>query len=133
VKDFDAERIARPGEDRVFKVNGAEFHLKPALAARRLAQYEDIVFSAETGAGNTIDEMDSLIRDSLEPGQEAAWQQVSDVQAERPLTLGDYERIVNYLRTVMSGRPFVSLSGSGGTPETTGTTSTAESPSPEAS
>jgi len=128
VKDFDAEKIARNEEDLVFKVNGVSFKLRPAISARRIAEYEDEVFGEGTTAVQTIEAQESLVADALEPGQEDAWRAACRPDAPLPLQIHDLERITNHLRIVLSGRPLGKPPGSGGTPETTGTTSTGESP-----
>jgi hypothetical protein len=131
VKDFGAEQIATNSEERGFKVNGVLFRLKPSVAALKVAEFDDAITGDHTSV-EYVQIMQAFVADALEPGQEDAWNTHNDPGSATPLSLYQIEEIVKHTRVMLGGRPFENSPDSGGTPETTGTTSTDASPSPEA-
>ena len=129
---FEAERIVRDDDARIFKVNGTEFRVKPMMAAMDLAEWEDAYF-AEESAVKSVQMLQDFIGKALEPGQEEAWAQAVARDNPQPMSLYQLEQIaLQHIRAVVAGRPFVRPQDSGGSSGTTGTTSTVPSPSPEA-
>lgn len=129
MKDFDAERIVRPDEERSFKVNGTVFNVRPTMAALTIADFEDAYFSEVITGRESVELLQSFIQAALVTGQEKEWKKACDPKNEMPLSIGQLEMISNHIRVAVSGRPFMRQPDSGGSPETTGTTSTAGLPS----
>jgi hypothetical protein len=131
------ERIVRNEDERRFRVNGYDFMVRPALSARRLAEFEDAYLgflrNPDPVAVQQVDLMEGFIGECLEEEHRSAWEEATAADNPRPMSLDQLEKIVNHVVSSVSGRPFERPSASGGTSETTGTTSTDESPSQEES
>lgn len=132
MKDFDAQRLAgAPAEDeRTFKVGGETLVFRASVPADPLALY----FSA---LGKPYVELlpvtDALMEAMLAPGYEEAWRRARSAELEMPLSVENILDLVDEVLEVVVARPTVKPSDSSTSPEPTGTSSMAPSPSSEAS
>lgn len=112
---FEAERIARTDEERTFKVNGVTFKLKPAMHAKRLAEFQDRYFDVDTRGVAAYDLAVGFVRDALEPGFVEEWDKAIDVDATLPLSMHQLDEILSFALGAVSGRPFEKPQDSGTT------------------
>lgn len=129
MKDFDVIRAERVNADRTFRLAGEDFTFRASVGADQLAQYEDAMVQVTASATDLLAAMDSYILACLEPGQDEKWRTARNGGAELPVSVGDMRAVIDHINEVITGRPTGKPSDSSTQPSTTGTESTAASPS----
>lgn len=119
--NFDPERKERQTTDRDFILGGMEFRRRASVRPEVMIEFEDLPRGA--GAAKSLQVMDNLIIDYLEPEYHDAYRELRQ-REEDAVNARDLAEVVNWLIGGSTGRPTGAPSHSTGGRATTGTDST---------
>lgn len=131
-KDFDTERAEVEQRDRTFTLAGREFKFRLGVRPEALIEYSDFVTGRlQLDERDAIAMLDRTMSEYLEPEYHSVWKEArEDTTIAHPITSDDIFRVIGYMTEVLTVRPTKASSDSSSGDESTGTTSTDDSPAP---
>lgn len=130
MKDFDQKWEAEP--QHRFRAGGLDFTVRRSVKPEKLKAWTEFdPKDAQENPGASIDLVDSLMVDLLEPESAAKWQELRRRDGEGELGITQMLDIVTYVTELIAGRPTTAPSPSQAGDGATGTSSTESSPSAE--
>lgn len=131
-RDIEERRKARAARDRSFELGGETFTYRPSVPMEAMAEYYDMASGQNiVSNADAINIIDSTVLAFLEPGQEEKWTKVRQ-DPENALSVWDCHELIEGLLETATGRPTLPPSVSTVGQKKSGTTSTEDSPSTEA-
>ena len=130
MRDFDIERRATPDEERQFRFHGQVFTRRDGVRPETLALIEDSIF-ANTSA-DVVKMLDQSIREFIEEADLPKWDAIRDPAHTPAVRLIAMRQLAEWLVEADTALPTESPSGAGAGAGDTAPSSTASSPSPEA-
>ena len=128
MRDFDVDRASRLQGELEFKLGGETFRRRPGVRPEVLARYFSIAALDDEEA---VRRMDETLLAFIHPDDHAKYTARREDDVD-PLTLLDLSEVAKWMVEEETRRPTEASSGSSaGRSETAGTSSTADSPSPE--